>query len=90
MEEVEIYPNPFWDGTTLQYRTLEAADIKILTSGFNTTGTYTPPALKEEASGYKEAGDHNVNFANYELANGLNYIFIVANGVTYVKSVVKQ
>jgi hypothetical protein len=89
-DEVDVYPNPFWDGTTLTYQTLESADIQIFTSGFNTSGTYQPPTLKSDASGQKEAGIYQVDFTNVELSNGINYIFIVADGVTYVKSVVKQ
>jgi hypothetical protein len=89
-EDIAVYPNPFWNGTTLNYKAIEATDVQIFIAGFNTSGTYQPPTLKGDASGYKEVGDHQVDFSNYEMSSGLNYIFIVTEDATYVRSITKH
>ncbi len=87
--EIAVFPNPVWGGATLSYRSLEEADIKIYKSSIGTNGTVTSPVLKAEASGIKEAGNHSVQFSQYEMVQGVNYIIIVADDVSYIRSVIK-
>ncbi len=70
------FPNPFSGQTTLGYRLEEDASVSI------NIYDYTGRLVKTFAEGLKEKGEHHLSFAAGNLAPGIYFCYISANGTT--------
>ena len=73
------YPNPFNPTTTIAYSLPKASDVTVKV--YDILGN----EVKTLVSGFKNAGNYNVNFDASGLSSGVYYYKIQADGFTDVK-----
>lgn len=73
------YPNPFNPSTMISFALQEGSTVKLTVS--NALGQ----ALEVLADGYYEAGNYNVAYSGKDLASGIYYYTLTANGKSLTK-----
>ena len=76
------YPNPFNPSTTIAYNLKQAADVTL--EVFNVTGQ----KVATLANGRKPAGQYEVNFDAADIASGIYFYTLNANGQSLTRKMV--